>query len=44
MPAQIQDLIRLLREFGCRPDLLDETVPNKKTTIGNFPPVVVHRD
>ena len=44
MPAQVQDLIRLLGQFTRRPNLLDEAVPNKKTTIGYFPPVVVHCD
>ena len=33
-----------LRQAGAGTDLLDDPVANKKTTLGNFPLVVIHGD
>ena len=40
--VKVEDFIGGVGEFGHGSDFLDESAANKKTTIGNFPLMVVH--
>ncbi len=44
VPAQVQHLVGAIRQLAGRSGLLDEAIPHKKTTIGDLPAHVVHRD
>ena len=41
---EIEHFIGGLRQFLRRADLFDEAITHEKTTLGNFPLTVVHRD
>jgi hypothetical protein len=41
---EVEHFVGGFGKLGHRPDLLDEAAANKKTTLGNFPLVVVHGD
>jgi hypothetical protein len=42
VPLEVEDFVGCGRQAGGRPYLFDEAVANKKTTIGNFPLMVIH--
>jgi hypothetical protein len=42
--SQVEHFVARLRKFTGRTDLFDEPVPHKKTTLGDFPLVVIHGD
>jgi hypothetical protein len=44
MTLEVKDLVGCLGEFRHGPDFLGEPAANKKTTLGNFPLVVIHGD
>jgi len=42
--AEVEHFISRLGQLTRCADLLDKAIPNKKTTIGNFPLMVIHDD
>ena len=42
MPREVEDFVGFGGQAGSGADLLDEAIANEKTTIGNFPLMVVH--
>jgi hypothetical protein len=42
--GKIEDFVRYFRQVVCRPYLLDEAIPNKKTTPRNLPAMAIHSD
>jgi hypothetical protein len=44
VPAQVEYFVGGIGQTGSLTCLLDDPVPNKKTTLGNLPLVVIHRN
>jgi hypothetical protein len=40
---QVQNFVGAGGQGRGRPDLFDDSIPNKKTTVGNLPALVIHR-